>query len=87
MAVQVIGHLHVFPDPHRLPHQRSNTRGHSSEQEAPPTSQLHPGELGGGWTDHGLLWIHGLHLFLHGGLFLSGTPGLYNRGIHGNTWR
>lgn len=87
MVFQTTCCLHVLPDLHWLPHQCSHSDGHSSEQEAAATTQLHPGQPVCGWTDHGLLWIHSRLLFFSNGLFLLGTNGLCNWRIHGYSGR
>lgn len=73
MAIQITSCVHVLPAFHWLSYQRSDTGGHSSEQEATAASQLYPGELGSGRIDHVYVWIHSNHLLLHDGLFFSGT--------------
>lgn len=86
-CLQIFGLVHVFPHLHWFSHQLPDTVGHGSEQEAPTATQLHPGELGRGWTHHGLLWIHSHNLLLHGGIFCFGTYELHHWRIHGYPWR
>lgn len=75
--------LHVLPDLYWLPHQLPNTAGHSPEQEAAATSQLHSGQPCCGWTDYGLLWFYHHLRHCHQWLLCFWTFGLCCWGIHG----